>query len=110
MHQRLVKSHGLEHIGGLKRRRGACRARGAGHLRHTHDQRLPIDAGKAEVDVVRQTLRWMAIQIRIGQPLHDADDETLPQSGQALLLFGPDASADFTSLAKADDAWDVQSP
>jgi hypothetical protein len=42
------------------------------------------------------------------QPLHDASDETLLEPSQTYSLLTPGVTADLASLAKADDARDVE--
>src|SRR5262249_35955391 len=98
----------FQHVRRLERRRRAGRARRHRDVLETHEQRLALDEGEAQVQVAGQTLHRMAVQVHLVELAHDALAQALAEPEQALVLALHHLAADLHRLPETDDARDVE--
>ena len=68
MRRGVVEADGHEHMGGVERPRGACRARRGAHALHVehHEQRFAFDIFDRDVDVAGQPVYRIAVEDGVG--------------------------------------------
>ena len=102
-------AHRAEDVRGFQRAGGAGRAAAgadAEAVEHQQD-RLALDELETDVGRVGQTIRGVAVDVRIGTGLQQSGFELVTQGLHARVLVLHVLRREFTGFAQADDAGDV---
>lgn len=104
----VCQSQGSEHMGRLGAGRCTGRARRDGHfIGQRRQERFAGDGVNPDVQVLRQPLLHRAVGVHSVETLQ-TPPEPVAQRLKAPGLNRPRLTADFSSFAKADDAWHVE--
>src|SRR5262249_15661511 len=109
--QGVIYAQSTQHVRRLGRARRAGRAGGERHnVLQADQERLALHRSKTQVEVPRQALFRMRVEVNIVKALSQSGVKPLPQIAQAHALLWPQVLAQFTRFAKAHNAWDIQRP
>jgi hypothetical protein len=63
--------------------------------------RFPLNVADADIDVIGQSLLWVAVQARIADMLEDSLDKAVAEDGETRGFFRHFLSGNFGGLAEA---------
>src|SRR5262245_26656387 len=107
--QGVIHPNGAQDVRRLGGSRRTCRARRKRHnILQTHEERLALHIGKTHIQVAREALFRVAVEIDIIEALPQSVVETLAQTTQAYAFFRPELLRRLTGFAKAHNARDVE--